>query len=322
MLESSKTYNEWLSHAVALDHLLSNDVWRKEEKCEFYDHHVIRSRINDTMDMMRRGDIFNLIFRIRGGLSRDQFGIQHEGLFTRTMAGTKTIVEDYHEAIAMALNFICDSPLADEEIPLDAKLAFFNETRHAYGRTALLLSGGAYLGYYHMGLIRCLFQENLMPRVVSGSSAGSLGAAILGINTDDELQELMGKDADVSAHIGRMKRDFFVMSNKIKSPTGRLIQHYTPEFLRPLVNPVLSFLFDRKLLNLDTEAFKKEVQTMVGLMTFQEAFDKTGRIINITVAPLNNYDPPRLCNYLTTPHVCVWSAVAASCALPGERHLV
>jgi predicted acylesterase/phospholipase RssA len=57
----------------------------------------------------------------------------------------------------------------------------------------------------------------------------------------------------------------------------------------------------------------------VGLYTFQEAFDKTGRIINITVAPNNNYDPPRLLNYLTAPHVCVWSAAAASCALPGNR---
>ena len=56
----------------------------------------------------------------------------------------------------------------------------------------------------------------------------------------------------------------------------------------------------------------------IGPYTFQEAFDRTGRIINITVAPLNQYDPPRLLNYLTAPHVCVWSAVAASCALPGN----
>ncbi len=55
----------------------------------------------------------------------------------------------------------------------------------------------------------------------------------------------------------------------------------------------------------------------VGLWTFQEAFDRTGRIINIIVAPMNNYDPPRLLNYLTAPHVCVWSAVLASCAIPG-----
>ena len=47
------------------------------------------------------------------------------------------------------------------------------------------------------------------------------------------------------------------------------------------------------------------------------AFDQTGRIINITVAPINNYDPPRLLNYLTAPHICVWSAACASCAVPG-----
>jgi hypothetical protein len=54
-----------------------------------------------------------------------------------------------------------------------------------------------------------------------------------------------------------------------------------------------------------------------GHYTFQEAFDRTGRIINITVAPVNNFDPPRLLNYLTAPHVCVWSAAVASCAIPG-----
>jgi predicted acylesterase/phospholipase RssA len=54
-----------------------------------------------------------------------------------------------------------------------------------------------------------------------------------------------------------------------------------------------------------------------GLDTFQEAFDRTGRIINITVAPVNDFDPPRLLNYLTAPHVCIYSAALASCAIPG-----
>ena len=53
------------------------------------------------------------------------------------------------------------------------------------------------------------------------------------------------------------------------------------------------------------------------IFLFNAAFDRTGRIINITVAPINNYDPPRLLNYLTAPHVCVWSAACASCAVPG-----
>lgn len=56
----------------------------------------------------------------------------------------------------------------------------------------------------------------------------------------------------------------------------------------------------------DTCFFNKiKPQDLAGNYTFQEAFDRTGRIINITVAPQNDYDPPRLLNYLTAPHVCV-----------------
>lgn len=53
--------------------------------------------------------------------------------------------------MSAALDMIADTPYDQDQIPTDAKLAFFNETRHAFGRTALLLSGGAYMGYYHLG---------------------------------------------------------------------------------------------------------------------------------------------------------------------------
>lgn len=42
------------------------------------------------------------------------------------------------------------------------------------------LSGGAYLGYYHMGVLRALFEEGLMPRVLSGASAGSIMVGVVG----------------------------------------------------------------------------------------------------------------------------------------------
>lgn len=48
-----------------------------------------------------------------------------------------------------------------------------------------------------------------------------------------------------------------------------------------------------------------------------QAFDRTGRIVNITVAPQNRTDPPRLLNYLTAPHVVVWSAAVCSSSVPG-----
>ena len=59
----------------------------------------------------------------------------------------------------------------------ESKLEFFAETRHAYGKTALLLSGGATFGKFHFGLIRALYEQDLFPRIVCGSSVGSLIAA-------------------------------------------------------------------------------------------------------------------------------------------------
>jgi hypothetical protein len=42
------------------------------------------------------------------------------------------------------------------------------------------LSGGAFLGFYHMGVVRALWTEGLLPRVISGASAGSIMTAIIG----------------------------------------------------------------------------------------------------------------------------------------------
>ncbi len=68
--------------------------------------------------MLQRGDVFDLMFRIRGGLARDMFGIQHQGLFTKAMAGTKLLIEKYHDTMTMALNYICDSSISEEEVCL------------------------------------------------------------------------------------------------------------------------------------------------------------------------------------------------------------
>ena len=84
--------------------------------------------------------------------------------------------------VCASLDFVCDSPVVvgESPIPTDARLAFFNETRHSYGRSALLLSGGAALGFYHVGVVKALMENRLMPRVLGGSSAGSIVCAMVG----------------------------------------------------------------------------------------------------------------------------------------------
>lgn len=61
-------------------------------------------------------------------------------------------------------------------------------------------------GMYHWGVIKCLFEENLLPPVVCGSSIGALFAALLGIHSDSQLSAMFDdrEAIDISAfeHLG------------------------------------------------------------------------------------------------------------------------
>ena len=100
-------------------------------------------------------------------------------------------VRDYISEVGAALRYIAGTAA----VPLEERLAFFRELRHAHGRTGLLLSGGGSLGYVHFGVVRSLHTLGLLPRVVSGSSAGAIGASLLCTRTDRELALLVEQPA-------------------------------------------------------------------------------------------------------------------------------
>ncbi len=348
--DQAETQDEWMDLAERIDSIQGNDVWRSNPDCQLYERERISARIDEFVHLMRRGDIFDLMFVLRGGIGRNKFGLLHQGLFTKALAGSKLLIETYHNVVCAALDFVCDAPVPPNEapIPTEARLAFFNETRHSYGRTALLLSGGAALGFYHVGVVKTLMENRLMPRVIGGSSAGSILCAMIGTRTDDEcfndLFEVQGTIAP--GHSGQLMLNFFrpVLTVKeqeqIRKGYGsnslgevyrntaggfhdakRTWQIFVPIGLRNFTSLVYDLLTGNRrpqsLLEHDTEHFRNCVRANVGRFTFQEAFDRTGRILNITVTPQNPSDPPRLLNYLTAPHVMVWSAAVASSSLPG-----
>src|SRR5437763_837501 len=61
-----------------------------------------------------------------------------------THIGTKKLIEAYINEVVKQMNIICDTD--SEDFPNKAKLEFFTNTRQSFGRTALLLSGGATFG--------------------------------------------------------------------------------------------------------------------------------------------------------------------------------
>lgn len=115
-LKEASSYEQWQEIAVEIDKLRGNHKWRSFDNSRFYDAKMLKKRMASTDEMIQRGDVFNLMFRLRGGLARDQFGMQHEGLFSRAQAGTKFLIEKYLDSMADGLNYICDSPIANEEV--------------------------------------------------------------------------------------------------------------------------------------------------------------------------------------------------------------
>jgi TAG lipase/steryl ester hydrolase/phospholipase A2/LPA acyltransferase len=362
-IDSCSNQSEWQVLAERIDSLTGDDNWRAKPSCELYERDRLVARIDEFHHLIRRGMMFDMMFTLRGGIGRSKYGLLHEGLFTKAKAGTKLLVEDYNSAICDGLDFVCegDTSATEDVIANDTRLAFFNETRHGYGRTALLLSGGAALGFYHAGVVKALVENNLMPRVIGGASAGSILAAMIGTRTDDELLnglfQVEGTPAvddsgTVTGHSGTLQLDFFrphgfsvgrdysnysgfsddasaepivptnfVTSQGLLADVKRAFLFITPRSFQWLTSSIYDVLTGNlrtsDMLMKDTNHFRRCVRVNAGNFTFQEAFDRTGRILNITVSPQNRSDPPRLLNYLTSPHVLVWSAAVASSAVPG-----
>lgn len=76
-------------------------------------------------------------------------------------------------------------------LSITEKARFLREATQSVGRTALCLSGGGMLALHHSGVVKVLLEQGLLPRIISGSSGGSIITAIIGVTRDDELASLL-----------------------------------------------------------------------------------------------------------------------------------
>lgn len=80
-----------------------------------------------------------------------------------------------------------------------------------------------------------------------------------------------------------------------------------------------TYWLKHKLL-VDSAEFRRTCEFYYGSITFEEAFEKTGKHVCITVSASRAHGRSAqrlLLNHISTPHVTIASAVGASCALPG-----
>lgn len=282
-MDQALEYGDWTEAAKSHDDQSGAKRWRDIDQSRQYDYAQIRLRLDRLRSLRVRNDHQGLLFTLNEGIHGNMGGMGRSSLYRRAKFGSKKLIEQYIAEIDDALRFIAD--VDSKDIDTQQKMDFFYRANICYGRSALMLSGGGVLGFYHLGVVKTLLQQGLLPRVISGSSAGSLVAGIVGTHTNPELEKFY----DPANVIFEAEREASVFS--------RMFLGNSPQ--------------------IDVGELEQIIARLIPDMTFQEAYEKTGRQISITVAPAEPHQRSRMLNAITSPNVYVRSAVMASCAVPG-----
>ncbi|MFL3653451.1 MAG: DUF3336 domain-containing protein [Halioglobus sp.] len=282
-MDQAVTYEAWSEAARQHDEMSGQKRWRGVDKTSQYDYSQIRLRLDKLRYLRTHHDYQGLLFTLNEGIHGNLGGMGRHSLYSRAKFGTKTLIEQYVDEVDDSLRFLAE--LQSDEITTQQKLDFFYRANICFGRSALMLSGGGVLGFYHMGVVKTLLSEGLLPRVISGSSAGALVAAVIGTHTDKELEYFY----DPANVVSEAEQEASVFSKMFFGANPRI----------------------------DVSDLEKMVARMIPDLTFHEAYEKTGRQISISIAPAELHQQSRLLNAITSPNVYVRAAVMASCAVPG-----
>ncbi|KAI8340814.1 hypothetical protein BC941DRAFT_418243 [Chlamydoabsidia padenii] len=286
-LSNAKNYDDWCDKAYELDRLLENDRWKQQPVSKLYDYKLITSRLEHLCKARQVNDADSMIYLLRGGLLRNFGGISDRKLFTHSYLGTKQMIEDYMDEVVTQIEYIETSPDLDPQI----KMKFFSDTRQGFGRSALVLQGASAFALYHIGVVKALNEQGLLPRIISATAVSAMIASLICIHTDDELPHILQPDGiNLTAFSQQSDKGHF------KRRVTRLLKY--------------GYLMDMKVL-------QECVRANVGDLTFEEAYARSNRVLNISVSSTRTQEVPQLLNYMTAPNVLIWSAACCSTASAG-----
>ncbi len=280
-MAGAASYSDWKSAALEHDRLSGKAAWKQAEDSNSYDHADIARRLEELRGLRAAGDDIGLLFALNEGVHGNMGGMGRGALYGAAKFGTKQLIVDYVDELTHSLEYI--SALPESALKTEDKLDFFKRASHCFGRSALMLSGSGSLVHFHSGVVKTLFEEALLPTVISGSSGGAVIAGVLGTNSNDEL------------------RSFFA-AGALEMISSGAFEEASSRLRRPRIK--------------ETDV-RRVLERVMPDITFQEAWEKTGRMINITVATMEEHQSSRLMNAITSPNVFVRTAILASGAVPG-----
>jgi TAG lipase/lysophosphatidylethanolamine acyltransferase len=306
-LRQAQRWEEYEAAANTLDHLLGNDEWRKNATYQlpknYYDDGLIERRTRLLEGLVESGDVMGIHEQLRTNIRRHLGGITKPKLYNKANAGTKLLIEDYVRVTCQALRmYAAFRPRPEVALTAGMKQAQLRATGTSYGRSVLVLQGGSIFGLRHLGIVKAMYQRGLLPRIIAGSATGALMAAWVGVHTEEELLGILSGDRiDLSAFVASSQR---AAARAHGEGGGWLMVQ-----LRILYRRARRFFKSGFIL--DPVVLEEAVRANVGDLTFREAHDRTGRVLNITIGP-SGPGSITLLNYHTAPHVLIWSAALVS----------
>ena len=283
-MAQAENYSDWSDAAAAHDRSTGVDKWKASDDSKHFDNASIRRRLKRLSKLWKAQDNAGLLYALNEGIHGNMDGMGNDRLHQKAKFGTKQLIHDYVDAIVNSLEYLASDKVDD--IPFEEKLDFFRRAQHCYGRSAFLMSGSGAFLYFHMGVVKALWSEGLLPHIMSGSSGGSIVGALISTHVDHEIPPFFEPENLVTEG-----------SDEIASQTG------------------LSIFGGTRRLKIDE--IRERISNMIPDLTFQEAYELTGRHLNVSIAPAEKHQTSRLLNAIASPNVYIREAVMASCAVPG-----
>lgn len=281
-MEAAGSYADWQEAAAEVDRLEGNDGWREDPSSPLYDHVLLQEHLRKLRVFRARRDFVALRELIEEGLHRNLGDLSNPLLYAYSHLGTKHLIEAYLDELEATFFWLRDEPL--EGFDDVRKLKMVREASRVFGRSALVLSGGGALGLFHLGVVKALWERDLLPEIISGASMGAIVAGGVCTRDDQELAQ-MWENVDAIHRV----------ATRLQSPRR---WRETKSLLAP-------------------EQLEEHVSANLANLTFQEAREHSGRILNVPVSPVRRRQKPRLLNHITSPDVLIQGAAVASCSLPA-----
>ena len=200
-LSNAKSFQEWNTIATKLDSFEGNDFWKTVNRSPYYDwknvekllqqfeecslRHYDDDSESDGADIQVLLPLLSRVFNFNAVA----LGLDNKLLFSESYCGTKLLLHTFidkvpswsppfdhfhhrhrHHSLLLLVQVVellvrvRDTP----SLSRAEKLSFLSRSRRSFGRTALCLSSGAAMAYYHFGVVKALIEQGLLPDIISG----------------------------------------------------------------------------------------------------------------------------------------------------------